>query len=252
MAAERVGTLVAALERTRATETARLHFQSMGIGLGEFLEMGGHERTAGLARSAKRAADRFIPGHPGGPAGVIDFVQQRSLVPIGESNWTLVTPDREYSGEPGEWELIIEVEQQLGCDQPLWLLALVAGLADAQEPEDTHLHGERCRLFQATASYSCAANASITKLGPVTGVLLIPNAPALKGTGDASDFDTERMPLGIWVDDQNHIRRVLLAMPGGWSQNLELWDFGVPEPIKLPPDSDVVYTSDNRKFGSDA
>ena len=220
----------------------------MGVrfSLDELLDLRGHERAAGAMRSAKRAADRFVGGHRGELAGVIDFGQQRSLVPMDGKSWVLTTPAREYMGEPGEWELEIAADEVIGFNKPFWLLALLGGLVDAQSQDESYLHGERCRVFKAVASYSRAAKASPTALGPFIG------GPRLAHT-----FDVERMPLDVWVDAEHRVRRVVLFIGdggldigAGWTMSLELWDFGVPDAIELPADVDVVEMWDHGDLGT--
>jgi hypothetical protein len=197
---DRVETLVAALARTYAANTARLHFVSLraSFPLGEVLDGSGHGQTAGMVREVaafgKRAADRFVGGHPGEPSGVIDFVQQRSLYARSAENWFLTTPRCEFSGEPGEWELEIAADDAIGYNQPFWLLALLAGLVDAQSEDERTLRDERCRVFKAVASHSRAAKAAPMTLGPFGG------GPRL-----AEALDVERMPLEVWLDGENRV-----------------------------------------------
>ena len=112
-----------------------------------------------------------------------------------------------------------------------------------------------------------AASSSVTKLGPsiirgvpVTGFALkidpakagakVPGADRAAVEAFLKSFDAAEIPVDVWVDGQNLVRRerLSLAMPGGsgapggtkltWTT--DFYDFGVPVRVSAPPASQVA------------
>lgn len=122
-----------------------------------------------------------------------------------------------------------------------------------------------------------AASSSVTKLGPsvirgvpVTGFSLkidpakagakIPGADRAAVEAFLKSFGTAQIPVDVWVDSQNLVRRekLSLAMPTGSgapagtkiTMTTDFYDFGVPVRISAPPASQVAQESQFITSGS--
>jgi hypothetical protein len=122
-----------------------------------------------------------------------------------------------------------------------------------------------------------AASSSVTKLGPnvirgvpVTGFALkidpakagakIPGADRAAVEAFLKSFDAAAIPVDVWVDGQNLVRRerLSLAMPTGsgapagtkltWTT--DFYDFGVPVRVSAPPASQVATEGSQFAAGS--
>jgi hypothetical protein len=123
-----------------------------------------------------------------------------------------------------------------------------------------------------------AASSSVTKLAPsiiirgvpVTGFALkidpakagakIPGADRAAVEAFLKSFDAAAIPVDVWVDSQNRVRRekLSLAMPSGSSApagtkltvTTDLYDFGVPVRVSAPPASQVATEGSQFAVGS--
>ena len=120
-----------------------------------------------------------------------------------------------------------------------------------------------------------AASSSVTKLGastirgvPVTGFALkidpakakIPGADRSAVETFLKSFGAAEIPVDVWVDDQNLVRRehLTLAMPGGsgapagtnLTVTTDFYDFGVPVRVSAPPASQVATEGSQFAVGS--
>jgi hypothetical protein len=122
-----------------------------------------------------------------------------------------------------------------------------------------------------------AASSSVTKLGPsvirgvpVTGFSLkidpakagakIPAADRAAIEASLKSFGTAQIPVDVWVDSQNLVRRekLSLAMPTGSgapagtkiTMTTDFYDFGVPVRVSAPPASQVAQESQLITSGS--
>jgi hypothetical protein len=122
-----------------------------------------------------------------------------------------------------------------------------------------------------------AASSSVTSLGPsvirgvpVTGFALkidpakasakIPGADRAAVESLFKSFDTAEIPVAVWVDGQNRVRRekLSLAMPGGsgvpagtsLTVTTDYYDFGVPVRVSAPPASQVDTEGSKFAVGS--
>jgi hypothetical protein len=214
-------------ERTAALRflSSRIHVQpSLDERLAERAPLLGKAiRAAGGIR--EEAMTRLHISEIPGPAGRIDFANQRSLYREDEDQWTLTAPGLEFMGEPGEWEQVVSDDDALVDHiDPLWLLQLIAGVVEASEDGQEAVLGEPCKRYRTVASLAVATAQSKRKMEP----------PSSRG-----NLDLDRLPIDVWVDDAGRIRRAILH--GDHSlMLLELSDFGRPDPIDLPDPDDVV------------
>jgi hypothetical protein len=115
-----------------------------------------------------------------------------------------------------------------------------------------------------------AASSSVTKLGAATirGVQVrgyrvrmdlarvasrVPRGQRADWRAFAQSLGAATIPLDIWVDQRNLVRRVRISLhrpsvPGsravsGLTQTLDFWDFGVPVRVSAPPAAEVVSMS---------
>ncbi len=157
-----------------------------------------------------------------GPAGRIDFTAQRCLYSNGEF-WLLLGPGLRLSGMWGEWEWAPDHADALTEDDPFWLLALVAGSSEATDEGARELGGTPCRRYLTTTDFALAAARSERRL-------------MSPWRGDIDD--PQRLRLEVWLDANGRVRRARLYGKRS-STSLELFDFGGPGPIELPPSVDI-------------
>jgi hypothetical protein len=180
----------------------------------------------------------------GGPEGRIDFANERAVYGRSESDWRLCAPGLRYVGEPGEW-YAYECDE-LDDDDPFWLLAILEGTVDAVSSGDESVRGERCRLFNGTASFKLAAGKATRRLSPpVAGSHEIGRAAPMTGelvnpVRPADDADALSFPIEVWLDDAGRIRQAVVHGPGKRVTQIELSRFSQPDPIELPAAGDVA------------
>jgi hypothetical protein len=215
-----------------AERTAALRFVSTRIHVQPSLDERLAERSPLLGKAIRAAGDvrqeamtRLQISQIPGPAGRIDFANQRCLYCEDEDQWTLTAPGLEFMGEPGEWEQVISDDEALVDHvDPLWLLQLIAGVVEAAEDGDEAVLGERCTRYRTVASLAVARAQSKRKMEP----------PSSRG-----NVDLDRLLIDVWVDAAGRIRRAMLH--GEQSlMLLELSDFGLPDPIDLPNPDDIL------------
>jgi len=108
-------------------------------------------------------------------------------------------------------------------NDPLWVLDLLPSAIDARELEGpTDIGGERCRGFAVEADVIAAAEATARPMR-------LPSATIAQ---------LRAFPAEVWLDGDGRVRRMRCGeqpyVPelGRWS--VDLFDFGVDEPIELP------------------
>jgi hypothetical protein len=168
------------------------------------------------------SAERVAGLH--GPDGLIDFERQRSLYGTDKSNLKLRVPGRSYVGEPGEW-YADDRPDELWIDDPFWLLAILEAVVEAVAQGDEAALGTTCRRYTGLADFKLA--------GAIAGrVVNPPPAP--------ERMNLSRLPIEVWLDDAGRIRRALLHGMGTSVTQMEMWAFGEPDPIELPPPGQVL------------
>lgn len=212
--------------------TAALRFLSTRIHVRPSLDERLAERAPLLGKAIRAAGDIWKEGMTRlqiseipGPAGRIDFANQRCLYCEDEDQWTLTAPGLEFMGEPGEWEQVVSDDDALVDHvDPLWLLQLISGVVEASEDGHETVLGEPCTCYRTVASFAVARARSKREMDP-------PSSRA--------NLDLDRLPIDVWVDDAGRVRRAILR--GDQSlMLLELSDFGLPDPIDLPDPDDIL------------
>jgi hypothetical protein len=217
-------------------QTAALRFLPTRIHVQPSLDERVAERSPLLGNAMRAAGDmrqqamtRFQISDIPGPAGRIDFANQRCLYCEDEGQWTLTAPGLEFMGESGEWEQVVaDGDARVDHIDPLWLLQLIAGVVEASEDGDEAVLGEPCKRYRTVASFEVASARSKRKMEP---------------PGSRGELDLDRLPIDVWVDAAGRIRRAILH--GDRSlMLLELSDFGEPDAIDLP-ESDEILRDEN-------
>jgi hypothetical protein len=141
---------------------------------------------------------------------------------------TLLDGSRHIVTFGGKWFALGDPDRPMDDGNPAWVVTalLEAETTDAGSPDG--VRGARCRRHAFTLDRS-----HIPRTGSLAAIL-----PPERYVGEA------------WIDDDRRLRRVTWRKLGSlrrhspWSDDaqqsrawttLELWDFGVPEPIELPP-----------------
>jgi hypothetical protein len=158
-----------------------------------------------------------------GPEGQIDFENQRSLYGHDKSNLKLHAPGRSYVGEPGEW-YVADKPDELWVDDPFWLLAILEATVEAVAQGDEAAGGTPCHLYTGFADFDVA--------GAIGGRVVNPPPP--------DGRDLSRMPIEVWLDDAGRIRRALRHGIKKSVTQIEMWAFGAPDPIELPPPGKIL------------
>lgn len=214
---------------TAAEGTARIRFmpdRSVGRSFESVIAEHSSPRTAAVFGLAKRAVKRGLAAVPqsstesGLAAGQIDFAQRRSVYNRG-TFWKLCAPGRDFAGQPGAWEA--GEHDGILFDEPFWLLALIAATVDAVDDGSEWVRGEQCRRYRCAADFERASGAERQLATPVWS--------------DGSD--PARPAVDVWLDDRARIRRARFDEAQSQT-SLELFDFGEPLPIDLPPASEIV------------
>jgi hypothetical protein len=229
-AAARVRASVAA---TAATRTARMWFQFTAADPEWESVLSGQSRLAramatAVGRWAAFGADLEASG-AAQRSGRIDFGRERSLYSRGDW-WSLFAPSIGYDGEPGAWEADTRLDG-FTTEEPFWVLELVKAVDAAELAGREAVRGTECQRYRATVRFAKAAEGAKRKLWP----------PTLASAGPTYDgFD-----LDVWLDDAGRIRRVIAANAASKTR-LELFDFGLAEPIDLPRDDEIEAFPDER------
>jgi hypothetical protein len=213
-------------------QTAALRFLPTRIHVQPSLDERVAERSPLLGKAMWAAGDmrqkamtRLQISDIPGPAGRIDFKNERCLYCEDEDQWTLTAPGLEFMGEPGEWEQVVSDEDALVDHiDPLWLLQLIAGVVEASEDGDEAVLGEPCKRYRTVASLPVASARSQRKMQP----------PSSRG-----DLDLNRLPIDVWVDAAGRIRRAILHRDQSLTL-LELSNFGEPGAIDLPESDEIL------------
>jgi hypothetical protein len=206
--------------------------------------------------------------------GLFDFARSRGTItmqsPVGMTE--IFVPPKTYIKLPAD------VSDSGGSGLPKgksWIalpdaMAGAAGAGGLLGPMDGS--GDPADLL---ASLTAAAS-SVTKLGPsvirgvpVTGFALkidpakagaVPGADRAEVAAFLKSFDAAAIPVDVWVDGQNLVRResLSLAMPSGsgapagtkltWTT--DFYDFGVPVRVSAPPASQVADEGSKFALGS--
>lgn len=211
--------LLQALDRTLETGGARARFtfaQQFKLPESSPRRRGGLLRP--LVRVGSFAGRRAFTaglGKLGGDLvgeGYIDFGGHRSAFAYG-SFAVMVVGDRMWMGRSGT-PIATLPEERASWLEPLWLIDLVRGVTDF-EVRGEELVGDRtCQRLYAYADLGRAAAASPSDL-PVP-------------TGADRYGDLLRLPLELWIDEQNHIRRARQG-DATVTLTLDLLEFGAED-----------------------
>jgi hypothetical protein len=218
---------------TAAEGTARIRFMPdrvVGRSFESVIAEHSSPRTAAVFGFARRAVKRGLAAVPqsstesGPAAGQIDFAQRRSVYKRG-TFWSLCAPGRDYAGQPGAWAA--SEHDGIVFDEPFWLLELIAATVDAADGGGEWVRGVECRRYRCAADFERASADAARRL-------------ATRVWSDGSD--PARLAVDVWLDDRARIRRVRFDEARS-QMSLELFDFGEPLPIDLPPASEIVPES---------
>ncbi len=235
------------------------------------------EKTAeaGTARMSLESTVRGIPGAPNLSStaeGVIDFAAQRG-------SFTLTLPEAAAAGMgsndlrfvydgtmmylrsagalPGvetEWISLdfgalgeqvsgTDIEQfaQAGSNDPSNSLALLEGASDSvEEVGSEDVRGEETTHYRATVDLRKAAE----QAGAVRD--------QRQFEAFLDQFPSETIPVEVWLDEEGRTRRMRIDQPipetpgmsvppdAGVVMTMELYDFGVDEPIEIPAADQVT------------
>ena len=220
----------ASVELTRAERTAELRFLPSVLDSGRSLETMLGERSPLLAEGFRvlQGAHRIVRSHLNvsdipGPAGRIDFVQDRALY-RGGGGWLLTAPGWDCIGEPGEWEADALDDDTLGDNEPSWLLELIAAATTATDAGSDMVRGTPCRRYGTVASLALAREQASRPMGP-------------RRTRD--HLNPEGLPIDVWLDEASRVRRAVL-LDDRTLMKLELCDFGGPDSIDLPTPDEIL------------
>jgi len=189
-----------ALDRTLATGCARVRFEfaQQFPALPDFPP----RRRGGVLRPLIRAAstagkraftaslDKLAKDLQG--EGYIDFRAHRCALDYG-SYALIVVGDRMWSGRSGRPVATLPDEPATFIE-PMWLLDLVRGVTDVEAQGEELVSGRRRRHLRAHADISRAAVVAPAGL-PVP-------------IGAARYGDLLRLPLELWLDEDDYIRRL--------------------------------------------
>jgi hypothetical protein len=172
---------------------SRRSLESLVRGIGRlFMRWAGKLAALAMGRLAKRwmgklGAQRAV--------GVIDFDAHRCMYGYRgrRSEATLVAGDKYWHGEPGT-SVDAASEKPAPATQPLWLLDLVRGVAEAHVSGEELLDGHTCRRFVGHADLNRAAAA-------VPYEMAVP--PGMDQLGQLT-----RIPVELWIDPERQIRRI--------------------------------------------
>ena len=238
--------LLSAIERTIGSESARIEFR-LELSFPE--DFGAPESSAGrrndgsavdrlkrqfgsafwraFAWGVRRLVDRWsrqmAAQHQ---VGVIDFAGHRCMygpykVSRQKEEAVLVVEDRLWRGAPGT-AVARRAGESASALQPLWLVDLVRGVADARVQGEEVLDGHRCRRFAAHADLNRAAESLSYQM-------------ALPPAGISRLGELKEVPVELWVDHDGYIRRIRHTA-GGRSAGLnttilDLSEFGIQLPL---------------------
>ena len=142
-------------------------------------------------------------------AGVVDLGSRRVSLDFG-SYAVVVQEEREWSGRSGRTLDSLSSRRPRRL-QPLWLFDLMTGATGAHQVGVDEVGGRECRHLSASADAVVAATKTDFQL-PRKGRLA----------------ELRAVPFEVWIDDEGLIRRI--RCPGEQSMELELHEYGVPEP----------------------
>ena len=232
-------------DKTAHAGTARMSLESTIRGIPE---------AEGLASTAEGVVDfetqrgaltLELPSGTGMGGGDLRFVYDgtvlylRSPVPTPGVDTEWVSVDiaqlsEEVSGTD------IEQFAQAGSNDPSNALALLKGTADSVEEVGTEeVRGERTTHYRATVDLRRATE----QAGAVRD--------RRQFEAFLDQFPSETIPVDVWLDDEGRTRRLRmdqplpetpgLSTPPGASVvvTIELYDFGVDEPIEIPAPDEV-------------
>jgi len=213
--------LLQALDRTLATGCARVEFefaQQFPV-LPDFppRRRGGLLRP--LIRAGSTASKRAFTAGLGKLTkdlrgeGCIDFRAHRCALDYG-SYAMIVVGDRMWSGRSGR-PLATLPDEAATSIEPTWLLDLDRGVTDVEAHGKELVSGRRCRHLLAHADMGRAA--AVAPAG-----LPVPHCAARYG-------DLLRLPLELWLDEEDYIRRLRQGDEVA-TLTLELLELGVDAP----------------------
>lgn len=126
--------------------------------------------------------------------GVVDFGAHRCMYGYpGRSEAMLVAGDKLWQGSPGAAVDALS-EKPAPAIQPLWMLDLVRGVAEAHGGGEEPVDGHTCRRVVGHADLGRAAEA-------VPYEMALP--PGMNQLGQVA-----RVPLELWIDSERQIRRI--------------------------------------------
>jgi hypothetical protein len=192
MAASRTPPILGSLVLRVLRRPSRRSSVSLLRGIGRLLmRWAGKLAASAMVRLSKRwmgklGAQRAV--------GVIDFDAHRCMYGYREqSEVTLVAGDEYWHGEPGTSVDAVS-QKPASATQPLWLLDLVRGVAEAHESGEELLDGHTCRRFVGHADLNHAAAA-------VPYEMAVPSGMNQLG-------QLTRIPVELWIDPERQIRRI--------------------------------------------
>ena len=198
-----VALLVAALERTKEAGPASCTFEWRFLAR----ERPRPRRSRPIAWLVRRVVTKLQ--EPRRAEGVVDLGSRRTSIDFG-SYAVVVQGEREWSGRSGR-SLASLPSRRPRRLQPLWLFDLMTGATDAHEVGVDDVGGRECRHLSGLADAVVAATKTDFDL-PRKGRLA----------------ELRAVPFEIWIDAEGLIRRI--RCPGEQSMELELHEYGVPEP----------------------
>ena len=186
--------------------------------------------------------------------GVIDFTnklfamttQMPSSLGFSGTAKMIMTPDAEYALLPPE------MSKEMGGKAGKWIRTTKAEMGGDGQADPTGLSSftDPAGLFEAIKSYASSVkevgSATVRGVGTTEYLVTLDKSKInanLKGR-DKSAFDSMPVPqMSVFVGDDRLIRREALSFSddtGGLTMTIDLFDYGTPVHIAIPPASDVV------------
>ena len=212
-----------------------------------------HAGTAKLEISMKITAGDADESFAINGDGVIDFTnklfamstQMPSSLGLSGTAKMVMTPDAEYALLP------TEMIKEMGGKPGKWIRTTKAEMGEEQaDPTGLSSFTDPAGLFEAIKSYASSVKqvrSAIVRGVSTTEYLVTLDKSKinanLKGR-DKSAFDAMPVPqMSVFVGDDRLIRREALSFSddtGRFTMTIDLFDYGTPVHIAVPPASDVV------------
>jgi hypothetical protein len=172
-------------------------------------------------RSARALAKPLLERVPAGARmtimgrGFIDFGRRRAMVAYGRES-VIVVDGEARSGPPGLPVAAAPARPAASMQDPTWLLNAAYGVTAVEARREEPVAGEPCRRVRIVCDPSRAAAATPAELPlPV----------------DVERFeDLLHVPLDVWLDGTERIRRVRRESRDGVTMTLDLLELGIALP----------------------